>query len=350
MASLRIQLLCLLLGCLTNLSLAQAPVGQPPLAGLNVEQAAKVAIEHNPRYLSALKLVEAAQAQLGQAYAPYYPTLDLSLSDTHTSTESVADGNTLHVAAGALNLNYTILDFGRRHLAMQSMEASLEAARQGAETTRQDVILQVRQQFYQTHADQETLRIQKEQVRNQEHHLNQAQGYYKAGLQARNEVTKAASDLANAELTLVQAKNTLQLDWVSLNVAMGLPRDTAYNLRLPPVEETFLEVVPQQAVELAYRSRPEALQFKDQIDSTLYQMETHYANRYPNISATFGTGVQGPGLPLPWAWNAGFVLNLNLFNGFLDRYGADNLRAQAASLAQQLEQTRKQIYKDVMSA
>lgn len=332
------------------------------LQTLTPDEAVKVAVAKNPRYLSSLKLVDSAQAILNQAYSPYYPTVDLTLSSTNYNNGFVqsvdANGQTVitggagnqRLNASSVSVNYTILDFGRRKLNVKSLEASLQAARETAEATRQDIVVGVRQQFYLTQTDQEALRIQQEQVKNQNHHLRQAQGYYKAGLQARIEVTKAASDLANAELNLVQAKNTLELDWVSLNVAMGLPRDTAYHLELPPVEQSFLDTDPAKLVDLAYASRPEALNFKAQIDYTLLQMEIRYANRAPTISAAAGTGVRGNDLPLPLFWTAGLVLNLNIFNGYLDRYAADSLRAQAESLAQQLEQERQQIYKDVMSA
>ena len=335
---------------------AAFPVFSAP--SLSVDQAIHTAVEFNPRYRSTLKLVQSSEAQVNQAKAPYYPTLDLSFSNNQSNTGVIASGATVvtgnggsqRLSASSLNLNYTILDFGRRHLTMRSFESQLEVSRQSSETIRQDVILQVRQQFYLTHTDQEALRIQEEQVKNQRHHLRQAQGYYKAGLQARNEVTKAASDLANAELTLVQAKNTLELDWVSLNVNMGLPRNTAYELQLAPVEQEFLDLIPENVVELAYLSRPEAHQVRAQIESTLYQMEAQYANRYPTLSASAGTGVRGADLPLPYFWTVGMVLNLNIFNGYLDRHAADSLRFQAEALAEQLEQTQQQIYKEVMSA
>jgi outer membrane protein len=359
------------------LSIPSTPPPATHLPGgglLTLDQAVSTSITHNPGLLSALKLVDSAVAQYKEAYAPFYPSLDLFASDVRTDAELVTSPSTSTVngisapagtastvtggagpnfsntryVQGYLSLNYVLLDFGRRHYNVQSFERTLEAARQSARTTMLNVMQLVRQQYYQTDTDQETLRVQQETVKNQRHHLNRAIGYYKAGLQARNEVTKAAADLANAQLLLVQARNTLQLDWVVLNQDMGLAQDTSYDLLVDPIHVVNLPHDP--LVELAYQRRPEGLQLKALIDQDLDLMEINYANRLPVISGSANAGLRGAELPLPSFWTVGLTLQLNLFNGFLDRYAARSLRAQADALAEQYEQTRQSIYKDVSSA
>ena len=94
----------------------------PDLQSLTPDEAVKVAVAKNPRYLSSLKLMDSAQAILNQAYSPYYPTVDLTLGNTNYNNgfvNSINPNGQNVITSGAgyqrlnsssLSVNYTLLD------------------------------------------------------------------------------------------------------------------------------------------------------------------------------------------------------------------------------------------------
>src|SRR5208337_2318179 len=59
-------------------------------------------------------------------------------------------------------------------------------------------------------------------------HLDQAQGFYEVGTNAKIDVIKAEVDLSNAKLSLINADNTLKIARTTLNNAIGLPYAPEY--------------------------------------------------------------------------------------------------------------------------
>ncbi|MBX3167012.1 MAG: TolC family protein [Candidatus Eremiobacteraeota bacterium] len=346
---------------LTILWLTNLPVLAQPL--LTVDQAIDLAIKQNPRYASARHDIEAADAQVGVAAAGYYPTINL-LANGNSSSNRTNNANNLLLGANnvggvgggggltqlSVNVQQILLDFGKRAEGLRASQKLAEAAEHQSEIVRQDLVLEVRTRYYQTHTDQETVRIQQGVVQNQERHVRESEGFFKAGLQARNEVTKAQADLAQARLDLVLAQNSLEQDWVNLNQSMGIPQTSPYSLQVDPPRTGF-DPPLARVVEISYQHRPEARNLAAQIEAATARMEQAYRNRYPTLSAVGQTGYRGldPG-SLSDYWQVGLNLNFVFFNGFVDRFQAEGFRAQAASLADLLESTRQQVYRDAAAA
>lgn len=343
---------------------------QPPTL-LTLQEAVALAMRNNPRLASALKDIEAAQAQVGVASATLYPTVNVG-AQTSTNSGNAGGGNNnnttnlltaqaLNPTGGggggaglnqlSLNVQQILLDFGKRAQAIRATEKQAEATAYAAEALRQDLVLEVRQRYYQAHTDQETVRIQQGVVANQERHVREARGFFRAGLQARNEVARAEAELAQAQLDLVLAQTALQQDWVALNQSLGRSDTRAYQLQVESVEAIYLDPPLEKTVELSYAHRPEGRQIAAQIEAATARMEQAFRNRYPTLSANAQTGMRGinPN-PLDDFWSVGLNLSFNLFNGFLDRYQAEGFRAQAESLAFLLESTRQQIFRDTATA
>lgn len=342
------------------------PVRAQPTAALALSEAEQLALQQNPRLLAAGKDIEAARARIGVASAPFYPTANFISSASNQSqrggggTAGAVLGNLAGVGGGggggqgltqiSLSVQQIILDFGRRGEGLKASQKDLEATEQQFEALRQDLLLEVRQRYFQTYADQETVRVQEGVVANQETHLKESQGFFKAGLQARNEMAKAEADLAQARLDLVLAQNVVEQDWVALNQSMGVSSTRSYQLTLQPIPVQTPVPEAEATVEVALKHRPEARQILAQIEAARARMEQVYRNRYPTLSANAQTGYRGVNGPLDDFWSVGINLNFNLFNGFLDRFQADTFRAQAESLGQLLEATRQQVYRDTTTA
>jgi outer membrane protein len=328
-------------------------------APLSLEDAIAVALKQNPRWLAGQREVDVARAQVGVASATLYPNVNLN-SQMSRSQNAGGGGNNnnnlLNAASGSglsqvsLNVQQILLDFGRRAENIKAAEKLAQSSAYQAEALRQDVVLEVRQRYYQAHTDHQTVAIQQGVVKNSQRHLLETQGFYRAGLQPLNEVTKAEADLAQAQLDLVLAQTALEQDWVLLNQSLGRSSVEAYELTVVSTERSNFDPPLDRLVDLAYAFRPEARQIAAQIEAATARMEAAYRNRYPTLSANAQTGYRGVNGPLEEFWSVGLNLSFNLFNGFQDRFQAEGFRAQAEALTASLAATRQQVYSDTSRA
>lgn len=355
---------------------AQAPTGvgagvpAPASATLTLEQAEARALSNNPQINASAYSAEAAGQQVGATSSSLYPTLDAAVNYNHSADIGSAGGETVVNNPGAglnipivvqgrdgstsirdtvstsLTARQTLLDFTRKH--------DIEAARQGEraalftlDQTRQDVLLQVRQRYFDVYIDQVILDIRQETVDNRRARLEQAQGLYQAGSRARIDVASAESDLAQAQLALLRAQTQLDVDWIRFNVAMGAPEDTRYQLVLDEARERVPELDPDRLLETALAYRPELRNLEARLKAQLERLDAVYAGRLPTVGANASLGGSGQPTPLDGSWSAGLSLNWNIFDGMLSRYQAGEARATARSLAEQLEQQRLSVYQEV---
>lgn len=350
--------------------LAGSAGAQEAPASLTLEEAEARALTRNRQISASAYSAEAAGQQVGAASASLYPSLDASANYNHSADIGAMGGSTVVNNPGSglnvplvvqgndgstsvrdtlsttLTLRQTLVDPTRRH--------DLEAARQGEQAalstldqTRQDVLLQVRQRFFDVYIDQVIVDIRRDTVENRQQRLEQAQGLYRAGSRARIDVASAETDLAQARLALLRAQTQLDVDWIRFNVAMGAPEDTRYQLVLDEARETVPELVPDRLLETALAWRPELRQLEARLKAQIERLEAVYAGRLPTLGATASLGGSGQPTPLDGSWSAGLSVNWSVFDGMLSRYQAGEARATARSLAEQLEQQRLTVYQEV---
>lgn len=339
-----------------------APTSTVP-SPLTLEEAVSTALSRNPTIKATNAAVRAADYRVDQAGASYYPTLDLNNNFTHSESSQGSGGvvsnglvlsnsgnsnNTRDVLSSSINARATLFD-GTREPNFRRAKESLTAAEFDAEEIAQELILQVRTLYFQTLLDQELATIQKQRVENIQLRLDQAQGFYEAGTAARNEVTQAEADLASAQLEATRADATLELDWVRLNVLLGTPSQQSYELSQ---EET--ETVPPLSVKdlmrVALDERPELQSGWARIRAQLAQVDASSAARWPTLSASAGYNLNGQPTPLDRQWSAGLILSWSLFDGGLNRARAEEAKATAEQLTQQLESTSNTVYQEIAVA
>ena len=330
---------------------------------LTLEEAVSTALSRNPTVKATQAAVKAADYRVDQAGAAYYPTLDLSNNFTHTDTSQGSGGvvsnglllsnsggsnNTRDVLSSSISARATLFD-GTREPNFRRAKESLTAVEFDAEETAQELILQVRTLYFQTLLDQELAAIQKQRVENIQLRLNQAQGFYEAGTAARNEVTQAAADLANAQLEATRADATLELDWVRLNVLLGTPSQNSYQLTQEEAENVP-SLSMEEFMKVALDERPELQSGWARIRAQLAQVDANSAARWPTLSASAGYNLNGQPTPLDRTWSAGLILSWSLFDGGLNRARAEEAKATAEQLTEQLESTSNTVYQEIAVA
>ncbi len=336
---------------------------------LSLEDAESMALNNSPTLRSSQWSIKAAQDRTEETLSTIYPTVsfsaDLSHSGTIKSKSSSVIVNTTDTGTGSmvidggsrsstsrlgatLSVRQVLMDLARKSRLRQS-ELSEAISMASFEAARQDVILQTRKAWFAAYIDQCIVDIRKEAIANKELRLEQAKAMYKNGTKARIDIATAETDLANANLQLIQAETMLKLDWVSLNAIMGLTEDEPYRLIADPYWEQMPELDDTKLVNAALSLRPELLSLQAQLRSQLTQLEIINASGKPSLSASASFGGSGSLTPLDYSWSVGIGLNWTIFDGYLREFETSEATASAHALAESFEQKRIDIYKEVAS-
>lgn len=354
---------------------AAAPVlSSPPPAfptaddpALTMEDAVQIALKNHPNVASAVYDSRAAESRIGAAESNYWPQLDLSGSFRHSEnsrTVAVQTVNGVAVqnlpgstsrttinnsATVQLGVTQTLLDptLGPR---IESAEQGFRASEFDLDRQRQDVTAEVRRQFLVTRNSQQLVNIALSQVETDEAHLREAQGFYDVGTRARIDVLRAQAQLAQSELNLERAKNTLAVNWVNLNVAMGLPQNSRYRLAEEPEELDPSTIPLQTLLDTALAQRPELSSLQARLRATLANLEATYAGLLPRLTANGGYNLSGDPSPLDPSWSIGVNLSWSIFDGWLTRYQALEQIYSARSQAEDLRQSQNTIYQEVSAS
>jgi outer membrane protein len=328
---------------------------------LTLQQAEQMAIQNHPQIQASTALASAAEAQVREVRAAYYPNANGSL----TGAEAV-DSN--RIGAGVLNdprvfdkyangfsVNQLITDFGRTHQLVKSSSLHARAQQENVVTSRADVLLQVDQSYFGVLRAQALLRVAQQTVSERQLVSNQVTLLATNLLKSQLDVTFANVDLAQSQLLLIQAQNNLQASYADLTRALGFADQRTYDLTeqvqtpAPPMELASL-------IQQALTNRPELIGQQLEANSAQTFAAAERDRWFPTISAVGAAGL----IPFHQATTAsglndqyaavGFNVNIPIFNGHL--FGALRNEAQARALAQQenLRDLGDRIVRDVNKA
>ena len=342
-------------------TLISAVASGQTVQSLSLQQAEQVAIQNHPRIQAATAIASAAEAQVGEVRAAYYPNANGSL----TGAEAL-DSN--RIGAGVLNsplvfdkyangfsISQLVTDFGRTHQFVKSSELHARAQQESVVTSRADVLLQVDQSYFEVLRAQALLRVAQQTVGERQLVSNQVTQMAANQLKSQLDVSFANVDFAQAQLLLIRAQNDLQASYADLTRALGFADQRTYNLTeqgQPPLPPADLTTLIQQAM----MNRPELIGQQFEVNAAQSFVTAERDLWFPTISVVGAAGL----IPFHAAINttglndhyaaAGFNVNIPIFNGH--SFGALRNEARARALAQQqnLRDLQDRIVRDVNKA
>lgn len=330
--------------------------GKAPSAPLTLEEAVNLAMINHPRIVAAKETVQAAEANYGGSFSPYYPQVSgtwnyrrTTSSGTTTSTPTPFD-----FYAGSLSFTQNIYDFGRREGGVELSFYNLQSAHYTYQATVNDVVLAAKTAFFGYLQARENVKVKAETLRQREELLKQAQAFLEVGTRPKIDVATAEANLANARVQFIQAQNAVQVARVTLANALGIGG--------LPVE--VQDVVKSEAVRLdlndaktkAMGQRPEILQLQATARAQESQLKVDEAGHYPTIAFNGDYGRRGrssesqAAFPLGINWTAGLTFTLPIFTGFQTTYKVQEDKAKIRSFGSQVEDKRQQVLLEVEQA
>ncbi len=320
-----------------------APTGSnavpvPGSAMLTLQQCVDIGLKRSPAISAAGYAVSAADARVGQAQSAYYPQVDLTGEYSKAKSPSILTNPanaTQTVYQGTASLTQNIFDFGRTPSQVRIQRLNEDAARSDRRNTVSLVVFSVKQAYYNLLQAEKNLDVAKDTVKLTRDQLDQAQGFYEAGVKSKYDVTSAEVNLSNARLAQIRAENAVSVARVTLKNAMGAPDIPDFIIEDTLAFQKY-PVTLDDAVQRAYANRPDLQSVEAKKEAFSESVSLARTGYYPALSGNASYGrVDDQFVPERSAWSAAVTLTFPLFNGFLTNYqvkeAKENLNAQKAN-------------------
>ncbi len=327
-------------------------------APLSLPAAVEFALCRSPATRAAWAAAHQQAAALGVAESAWLPTLTGTGSETWTNGDRVDPVlgpvvATEHTSDVAVNLSWTLFDFGARGGRIASARRLLDASAATANRATQQTVLGVVQSYYSVVAADASLIAAKTTEAASARSLDVARGRRDAGIATRADVLQAETAFDQAVLTRVQVESGTHTTRGALAVAIGLTADQALVLDPDPVPREVPALTGRMAelIAAAERQRPDLAAARAQRDAAEADVTVARAAGRPSI--TIGAGhdyAHIPGYPRQNYNTVGINLTVPLFSGFSTTYGVRQALAALEVREANAEQIRLAVSQDVWNA
>jgi outer membrane protein len=322
---------------------------------LQLEEALATAEKHAPELLEAEATLQAARARVGIARAPLRPQLSATAAysrETYnfarggpTGTAAQDPLDTRNAYSAALRATQLIYDFGQTWSLRDSALHAAEAEEFRKNASKLEIAYGVRSAFLDAGKNRALADVAQATLSNQQRHLAQIKGFVDVGTRPLIDLAQSRTDVANAQLALLQAQNNYAASVIQLSRSMGTPNLTNYDVStaLPGVE-TEEDAAVEALMQQAEAQRPELQAFKKQLlaqEDTLRSIKGQYG---PTLNLVGGATIQGYAFDrLAPNLSVGANLTWPFYQGNLTDSRVSEANAVSTQLQAQLEILRQDL-------
>jgi outer membrane protein len=320
---------------------------------------------HNPETRIAWEGARAQLAAVGVARSELYPALAaIALSQVNRGEVLLGTRfyrQTLQAFEGALELSYTIFDFGARAGRIAAARAQLLAANFAFNDTHRKLIFQVEQAYYRLLNATGQEEAARASLANAQADQQAAEERLRNGLATLPDVLEARSATAQAEYDLQAVLGAEEIARGDLATALGA--SATATIRVQPLSELrtpeSISDTVDQAIDRAFEQRPDLMQQLADIRSANARVKEARAAYYPTLSVNAVPAAQslyGLQQTLPWAHSADltgsltFNLNWTVFDGGARKNRLAQAEANSRAAEAQVSATRDQIGDEIWTA
>ncbi|GAB4141062.1 MAG: TolC family protein [Bacteroidia bacterium] len=175
---------------------------------------------------------------------------------------------------------------------------ALEAGKATVEQTKNDIALQVSSAYLNVLYATEQFDVADRQVKLTQSQVDRMQKLVDAGAQPKGALLDLQSQLAQEELALVNARNTLNMAYLSLTQIMNLQKTDGFVIVKPVLDtpaENILSMTPDQIYQIAIGTQPMIKSAQFSYQSAEKAVDASYGAYSPNITlqGSLGTGYSG---------------------------------------------------------
>jgi outer membrane protein len=346
-------------------NLAHSSFGIDTAKTYSLPELVDLAEAHNPSTRVAWEQARARAASLGISRSELYPTLSAAALSQTSRSEAFFGAQffrqTVQDFELALDLHYTIFDFGARSGRIDAARAQLLAANLAFNDTHRTVILQVQQAYYRLLSELGQEDAARASLSNAQAVQQAAEGRLAHGLATLPDVLEARSATAQADYDLQAVLGAEEIARGDLATALGTSPTVMIHiqpLQQVPTPDASGDTV-EQAINRALEQRPDLMQHVAEIRSTNARVKETHAAYFPVLNADVT-----PVAPLVYAsqqqnaWvhtsdlagAVSFSLNWTVFDGGARKNRMAQARAEVRAAEARAGVKRNQIADEVWTA
>jgi outer membrane protein len=324
-----------------------------------------VAESYNPDTRVAWERARAQAAALGIARSELYPTL-VAIALSETTRNQILFVNrfyrqTVQDFGAAVEMNYTVFDFGGRRGRIDAAKAQTLAANLAFNDVHRNIIYQVQRAYYELLNSLGQEDAAQANLANAEAVQQAAEARLQNGLATLPDVLEARSASAQAEYELQAVVGQEEIARGDLATSLGTSPTTI--IRVQALKDL---VIPDSVgetvdafIDRALAQRPDLLQQVAEIRSANARIKEARSAFYPSLTVTArptGEVLFGLQQQNPWAYTAdldgGLLLNLHwtLFDGGARQNNLVQAQADKQAAQAQVDSARDQIANEVWAA
>ena len=342
-------------------------------ASLTLEQCLQLALENSTSVKNNQISLAIQNLRIKDAESNFYP--DFSLSGNYTLSDQLRrmqriredlDKDTFVLLEQGENYNfgltgrYTIWDFGQRWLNLLQEKESLKSQESRNERTRQSLIYEVTQAYYEVLKSQALVTVNKEILQRSRDNRQRVEAFVEAGIQIEADIAAAQVQEANNELTLLNNQNQLDIALSNLPRVMGL--DPSIRISLAEIEEPMTSVTPpnvtlDKAIEKALKNRPEFVENTTTLNRLQYSLQLARIQRLPTVGVEYLHNMDldtyfddffdtYEHLEHLRDWRAAATLNFPLFDSGVRKRQVQNVELQLEQSQENIEDLKRTISLD----
>jgi outer membrane protein TolC len=348
---------------------------EPAAGPLRLPELVDLALCRNPATKGAYAAARSAAADAGEQRASLLPSVGGTVSagaqqyvplGSGGTTVSIPNGlgGTTPIVVGAaaasttlsgtlgLSIQYLLFDFGGRRARIDAADDQTASALASFSDEAQALALQVVQDYNAYHGSRAAEEAALASVRFAETSLASAQAKERIGTGLPSDTLQARSALAQAQLTLQQARGNALTARGQLAVALTLPPQTVLDIAPPePLADTRTITDRVDAlIAAAERARPDLAARHATLRAAQAQYRAARSDYLPSVSLSATpqvSGLHGGGEASNFTGSVGVTLTVPLFSGYGRTYAVTAARSEVDRNADLVEQTREQVGLDI---
>jgi outer membrane protein len=331
---------------------------QTPARTVTLDEALAAAREHQPQLRQAHATTQAATARADEARSGLLPQVSATAGYQRTTANAIGRPGSTPLTGGGggtfdnynffstgITVNQLIYDFGQTSDKWHAQEANAQATAQTEKATALQIDLNVRATYFSARANRSLVAVAHDSVANVQKHLEQTEEFVKAGTHPEIDLYQGRSDLANAQLQLINAENNYSQSRAQLNQAMGVEGPIDYDVvdqSVSPVDGESSS--PTDLMAEATKARPEMASVEEQVHAQELTRKSIEGQYGPSIGASAGFSQGGTALDkLGWNAQIGVSLTWFIYQGGVTNASVRESEATIKSLQAQADTLRQQI-------
>jgi outer membrane protein len=326
-----------------------------PPTELTLAAAVDLALCRNPTTRSAWAAAHQQAAALGATESAWLPSISATGGESrsigpHVDVAGQVVNTPQDTGDAAVQLSWTLYDFGARGGRISSARHLLDAAAEAVDTTAQQTTFNVVQSYYGAVAADATLVAAQTTEGVASHSLEAARALRTGGVATLADVLQAETAYDQAVLARIQAERAATGAHGTLAVVIGSPADQRLKLAANPVPAQVPALTARMAdlMAAAQQQRPDLAAALAQRDSAESDITVARAVGRPSISVGAARDWNNTsGIPTEKYTQLGVTVTVPLFTGFSVGYGVRQAQAELQAREANVEQVRLSVSLDV---